>query len=108
VKAFVLFSVVCTHLQCSLNYNPSQNNNSAENGYNPGNSLHEDLECPCHGNAYRLPDGVVTAGPSMGDRPPVTALPYLTLSVDGEGVLWIKPPSWNYQHNGVIGYGSNA
>jgi len=105
--AFVAFSMVCTHLMCSLNYNPSQGNNPAENGYVPNATSHQDLECPCHGNAYRLPDGVITAGPSFLDKPqiPTRAIPYLTLSVDSQGFLWIEPPIWDYQHNGVIGYG---
>jgi rieske iron-sulfur protein len=107
--AFVAFSVVCTHLWCSLNYDPHQPVNPTENGYRPDLPPHQDLECPCHGNIYRLPDGMVTAGPSFLDKkPPVTALPYLALAADSEGFLWIEPPIWDYQHNGVVGYGRNV
>jgi Rieske Fe-S protein len=104
-SAFVAFSTVCTHLQCRLNYAPLQGDNPVENGYVLNATTRQDFECPCHGNIYRVPDGVLTEGPSLEKGPPATAIPYLTLSSDSQGILWIEPPIWDYQHNGVVGYG---
>ena len=98
------FSLVCTHLWCSLNYDPAQSDNPQENGYVLNAPLRQDLECPCHGNIYGVPDGALTANPNRLE-PPATAIPYLTLSLDATGLLWIEPPIWDYEHNGVIGYG---
>jgi Rieske Fe-S protein len=104
-SSFAALSVVCTHLWCSLDYNPTQGGNPGENGYRPNAPAHQDLECPCHANFYSVPDGVLTNVALLHEKPPATALPYLILSADSEGYLWIEPPIWDYAHNGVIGYG---
>ncbi len=89
--AFVAFSKVCVHLWCSPNYNPAQG--------------HEDYECPCHGSIYEIPDGKAVAGPASEQPPPTNAIPMLTLTADSTGQLYIEPPVWDVEHNGVIGYG---
>lgn len=107
--AFVAFSKVCVHLWCSPSYNPEQCKNPNENGYQsgPGCTNHEQYECPCHGSIYRVPDGLSIAGPASLQPPPTNAIPMLTLSADKDGTLYIEPPIWDVDHNGVIGYGRN-
>lgn len=106
-SAFVAFSKVCVHLECSPNYNPVQTANPEENGYEPGPgySDHKQFECPCHGSTYRLPDGLAVEGPSSLQTPPTNAVPLLTLSEDFQGYLWIEPPIFDVNHNGKLGYG---
>lgn len=91
--AFVAFSKVCVHLWCSPNYNPAQD--------------HLQYECPCHGSIYRIPDGLATDGPAAFQPPPTNAIPMLTLTTDPNGDLYIEPPVWDVDHNGIIGYGRN-
>ena len=105
--SFVAFSKVCVHLECAPNYNPTQNINPQQNGYEPGPgySGHQLFECPCHGSRYRLPDGLAIDGPSAHQPPPTNAVPMLTLSTDAQGYLWVEPPIFDVDHNGKLGYG---
>ena len=104
---FVAFSKVCVHLWCSPNYNPEQCTNQSENGYPTAGTCtpHEQYECPCHGSIYRIPDGLAKAGPASEQPPPTNAIPMLTLVADSSGILYVEPPVWDIEHNGVIGYG---
>jgi rieske iron-sulfur protein len=106
-SAFVAFSKVCVHLWCSPNYNPEQCTNPQENGYNssPTCTKHQQYECPCHGSIYRLPDGKAILGPASLQPFPTNAIPMLTLSTDSSGILYIEPPIWDVEHNGILGYG---
>jgi ubiquinol-cytochrome c reductase iron-sulfur subunit len=106
--AFVAFSKVCVHLWCSPNYNPSQTTNPKENGYQPPSpsaATHEQYECPCHGSIYEIPDGLAKKGPAAEQPAPTNAIPMLTLTADPDGTLYIEPPVWDVDHNGVLGYG---
>jgi rieske iron-sulfur protein len=96
-SAFVAFSKVCVHLWCSPNYDPQ----------NSTNSSFETYQCPCHGSIYRPPDGLAIAGPASLQPAPTNAIPMLTLTADSNGDLWIEVPTWDVDHNGVIGYGRN-
>ena len=106
-SSFVAFSKVCVHFECSPNYNPIQNVNPTENGYEsgPGYTTHQNFECPCHGTTYRIPDGLAVDGPASRQPPPTNAVPMLTLSADDQGYLWVEPPIWDVYHNGKLGYG---
>jgi len=105
--SFVAFSKVCVHLWCSPNYNPQQCKNPSENGYSSatGCETHQLYECPCHGSAYSIPDGVALVGPAAIQPPPTNAIPILTLSMDSSGFLLVEPPDWTIDRNGVLGYG---
>jgi len=46
-------------------------------------------------------------GPASEQPPPTNAIPMLTLSADSGGQLYVEPPVWDVDHNGVIGYGRN-
>ena len=64
------------------------------------------LENPCQGAMYRVIDGAMTVG-KIHRSIPMTALPYLELSMDENGMLYAEPPKWAKNENGVIGYGRN-
>ena len=63
------------------------------------------IEDPCWGTMYRAIDGLViqNTDPVMITSP--MALPYLDLSIDETGSLYIEPPTWTVEENGVIGVG---
>jgi Rieske Fe-S protein len=90
-SAFVAFSKLCVHLWCSPNYNPA----------------HQLYECPCHGSAYEVkaPVGLAVLGPASIQPAPTNAIPILKLSSDSAGQLYIEPPIWDINDNGVLGYG---
>ena len=62
------------------------------------------LEDPCWGSLYRAVDGALmqNVDPVMINSP--VALPHLVLSVD-EGSLFVEPPLWTTQKNGVVSIG---
>ena len=62
------------------------------------------IENPCQGGMYRIVDGAMTTG-LIYRSTLMTALPYLDLSVDDNGLLYVEPPRWTKTDNGVIGYG---
>ena len=93
--AFVAFSKVCVHLWCSPNYDPQKSSSSQFETY----------QCPCHGSIYEVPDGKAIAGPASIHAFPTNAIPMLTLPADPNGDLYIEPPVFDVEHNGVIGYG---
>lgn len=94
-SAFVAFSKVCVHLWCSPNYDPEKTTLPANESY----------QCPCHGSIYRIPDGLSIAGPASLQSTPNNAIPLLTLSADAAGDLYVEPPIFDVNHNGVVGYG---
>jgi Rieske Fe-S protein len=108
-SAFVAYSKVCVHLWCSPNYDPQKSTDPA----------YETYQCPCHGSIYQVPTkdpttgklvdaGLAIAGPASLQPAPTNAIPMLTLTADPNGDLYIEPPQWDVDHNGVLGYGRNA
>ena len=91
VTSFRAFSMICLHLWCLWKYWPEDNRKRGE--------------CPCHGSMYDAQSGVAFSGPASLQAPPSNALPVLTFETDADGFLWIKPPVWGVNENGVIGYG---
>jgi len=90
-SAFRAYSMVCLHLWCLWKYFP-------QDGRKRG-------ECPCHGSMYDPLTGKAFAGPASLQGPPSNVLPRLDLEVDIDGKIWILPPVWNPNNNGVVGYG---
>ena len=90
-SSFRAYSMVCLHLWCLWKYWP-------EEGRKRG-------ECPCHGSMYDVRTGTAFAGPASLQAPPSNTLPQLDFEMDSEGLLWITPPTWGINTNGVIGYG---
>ncbi|EPA04522.1 ubiquinol-cytochrome c reductase iron-sulfur subunit [Candidatus Nitrosarchaeum limnium] len=91
VSSFRAYSMVCLHLWCLWKYWP-------EEGRKRG-------ECPCHGSMYDARTGLAFAGPASLQAAPSNALAQLTFEEDADGFLWIHPPTWGVNQNGVIGYG---
>jgi len=96
VTAFRVYSVICLHLWCMWKYKPVGEKNGNDKG-----------QCPCHGSMYDPLSGKAIAGPASVQASPSNVLPVLDLETDAGGNLWIKPPVWNVNKNGVIGYGRN-
>ena len=49
--------------------------------------------------------GKAFAGPASLQAPPSNVLPMLDLESDTDGNIWVKPPNWSPNGNGVVGYG---
>ncbi|HEX9678130.1 twin-arginine translocation signal domain-containing protein [Nitrososphaera sp.] len=90
-SAFRVYSMICLHLWCLWKYFP-------QDGRKRG-------ECPCHGSMYDPLTGKAFAGPASLQGPPSNVLPKLDVEVDGQGKVWILPPVWSPDRNGVVGYG---
>jgi ubiquinol-cytochrome c reductase iron-sulfur subunit len=90
-SAFRAYSMVCLHLWCLWKYWP-------QDGRKRG-------ECPCHGSMYDPLTGKAFAGPASLQGPPSNVLPRLDLEVDSNGDIFILPPRWDPNANGIVGYG---
>ena len=91
VSSFRMYSQVCLHLWCLWKYWP-------EEGRKRG-------ECPCHGTLYDPLTGEAFAGPASLQAPPSNVLPMLDLEIDSQGSIWVKPPNWSVNGNGIVGFG---
>ncbi len=91
VSSFRVYSAVCLHLWCLWKYWPQEGRKRGE--------------CPCHGSMYDPNNGKAFAGPASLQAPPSNVLPKLDLEADNNSDLWILPPSWSPDANGVVGYG---
>lgn len=63
------------------------------------------LEDPCSGSTYRIEDGLAIAGPAYMQNQPENVLPKLDIGIDEEGYLYVKPPKFDPNYNGVVRYG---
>ena len=63
------------------------------------------LEDPCWGSMYRAVDGMMITNPDLVMNTSPVALPYLELSIDENGTLYVEPPTFTREENGVIGTG---
>jgi len=91
VSAFRVYSMICLHLWCMWKYWPQEGRKRGE--------------CPCHGSMYDPVTGTAFLGPASVQAPPSHTLPILYLEEDSDGFLWIKPPTWGVNANGIVGYG---
>ena len=91
VSAFRVYSMICLHLWCLWKYWPQEGRKRGE--------------CPCHGSMYDPVTGTAFLGPASVQAPPSNTLPTLYLEEDSDGFLWIKPPTWGVNANGIVGYG---
>ena len=90
-SAFRVYSMICLHLWCLWKYWPQEGRKRGE--------------CPCHGTMYDPTTGTAFLGPASLQAPPSNVLPNLDLEADLDGFLWITPPNFNVNANGVVGYG---
>ena len=93
-SAFRAFSMICLHLWCLWKYWP-------DDGRKRG-------ECPCHGSMYDPDTGTAFVGPASVQAAPSNTLPKLSLEIDSSGFVFILPPKFNANDNGVVGYGRFA
>ena len=91
VSAFRVYSMICLHLWCLWKYWPQEGRKRGE--------------CPCHGSMYDPTTGTAFLGPASLQAPPSNTLPTLYMEEDSDGFLWIKPPTWGVNANGIVGYG---
>ena len=89
VSSFRAYSMVDIQLNCLIKYWPKN----------------EWLEDPCHGSMYEPVYGIPFTGPAMNYGFKNNALPQLDLGVDNEGYIYVKPPIFDIDKNGVVGYG---
>ena len=94
VSSFRAYSMVCLHLWCLWKYWP-------EEGRMRG-------ECPCHGSMYDVRTGTSFSGPASVQAAPSNTLPQLEFEADSDGFMFITPPTWGVNANGVVGYGRFA
>ena len=94
VSSFRAYSMVCLHLWCLWKYWP-------EEGRMRG-------ECPCHGSMYDVRTGTSFSGPASVQAAPSNTLPKLDFEADSDGFMFISPPKWGVNDNGVVGYGRFA
>lgn len=94
VSALRVYSMVCLHLWCLWEY-------KGQDPFNPRNIG----ACPCHGSEYDPRSGKAFAGPASVQSAPSNVLPFLELELDTDGLLWILPPKFDVNKNGIIGYG---
>lgn len=90
VSAFRAYSALSVGVHCQIKYWPDEGRKR--------------MEDPCWGSMYRPIDGAnMYPYPVMTDSP--LGLPYLDLSIDDAGSLYVEPPIWTMQENGIIGVG---
>ena len=94
VASFRAYSMVCLHLWCLWKYWP-------EEGRMRG-------ECPCHGSMYDVRTGTSFSGPASVQAAPSNTLAKLDFEADSDGFMFISPPVWGVNENGVVGYGRFA
>ena len=91
VSSFRAYSMVCLHLWCLWKYWPDEGRMRGE--------------CPCHGSMYDVKTGTSFAGPASVQAAPSNTLPQLNFEADSDGFMFISPPKWGVNDNGVVGYG---
>lgn len=91
ITSFRAYSMVCLHLWCLWKYWPQEGRRRGE--------------CPCHGSMYDPLTGKSFAGPASLQAPPSDVLPALDFEADADGSMWITPPTWGVNQNGVVGFG---
>jgi Rieske Fe-S protein len=94
VDAIRAYSMICLHLWCLWKYWP-------DDGRKRG-------ECPCHGSMYDPTTGTAFVGPASVQAAPSNTLPKLDFEIDSDGFVFILPPKFDVNQNGVIGYGRFA
>jgi len=93
-KAIRAYSMICLHLWCLWKYWPDDNRKRGE--------------CPCHGTMYDPVTGTAFMGPASVQAAPSNTLPQLSFEIDSDGFVFILPPKFDVNGNGVIGYGRFA
>jgi len=91
LSALRAYSMICLHLWCLWKYWPQEGRKRGE--------------CPCHGSMYNPVTGTAFVGPASLQSPPSNTLAKLDFELDADGFVWITPPTWGVNANGIVGYG---
>ena len=94
ISAIRALSMICLHLWCLWKYWPDEGRKRGE--------------CPCHGSMYDPVTGTAFAGPASVQAAPSNTLAELYFEIDSDGFVFILPPKFDVNENGVIGYGRFA
>ncbi|MDH3780350.1 MAG: twin-arginine translocation signal domain-containing protein [Nitrosopumilus sp.] len=94
VSAIRGYSMICLHLWCLWKYWPDEGRKRGE--------------CPCHGSMYDPLTGTAFVGPASLQAAPSDTLPKLDFEIASDGFVFVLPPKFNANENGVIGYGRFA
>ena len=89
ISSFRAYSVIDIQLNCIIKYWANR----------------EWLEDPCHGSLYEPVYGIPFAGPAINYQFKNNALPQLDLGVDSDRYIYVKPPIFDINKNGLVGYG---
>ena len=54
---------------------------------------------------YDVKTGTAFVGPASVQAAPSNTLPQLNFEADSDGFMFISPPKWGVNDNGVVGYG---
>jgi ubiquinol-cytochrome c reductase iron-sulfur subunit len=57
---------------------------------------------------YDVKTGTAYLGPASLQAPPSNTLPNLNFEADTDGFMYVLPPTWGVNANGVVGYGRFA
>jgi hypothetical protein len=91
-SAFRAYSMLDVESHCLLRYWPQDGR--------------QNIEDVCHIEKYRPFDGAsYFFGIKYFNKPVENALPELDLGTDNNGFLYVKPPTWTVDRNGLIGDG---
>ena len=91
VSAFRAYSALSVGEHCLVKYWPHEGRKR--------------MEDPCWGSIYRPIDGLLISGSKPVVNTTPVALPYLELSIDENGSMYVEPPVWTKDENGVVGIG---
>ena len=93
-SAFRAFSAIDPSSHCVIKFWPEEGRRRIEDPC--GGNIYE----PLSGHAIQIQGNPVLVSENLG-------LPYVTISSDKDGYLYIDPPIWTEDKNGVIGIGRN-
>jgi hypothetical protein len=92
ISSFRAYSVISLASHCMTKYWPQEGRMR--------------IEDPCHNGLYRIQDGLLI-GIEPTDNGFFNALPYLEMSSDDQGFIYVEPPTWTLDKNGIVGIGRN-
>jgi hypothetical protein len=94
ISSFRAYSAVALESHCLVKHWPQEGRNTV-------------LQEPCHNGVYRIKDGLLIGVEPLYDNL-FNALPYLALSTDEQGYIYVDPPTWAPDKNGVVGIGRSV
>jgi hypothetical protein len=95
ISSYRAYSAIDLDSHCMLRYWPQDGRQS--------------IQDVCHFENYRIVDGAsYYPGIKIMAKPVENALPELDLRTDSDGYIYVKPPTWTADKNGLIGDGRHV